>query len=60
MIGRNDMPTEASQAAKAPKEDLMTIARRLNALAQSGLFYTKDPFDRERFEEIRALAASLW
>ena len=39
--------------------ELMAIARRLNALAQSGMFYTKDPYDLERFEEVRELAAHL-
>ena len=34
-------------------------ARRLQVLAQTGLHYTKDPFDRERYEEIRALAAEM-
>ena len=34
-------------------------ARRLQALAQSGLHFTKDPFDKERYEEIRALAAEM-
>jgi ADP-ribose pyrophosphatase YjhB (NUDIX family) len=34
-------------------------ARRLQALAQSGLAYSPNPFDRERFEEIRAIAAEM-
>ena len=34
-------------------------ARRLQAVAQTGLHFTKDPFDRERYEEIRALAAEM-
>jgi ADP-ribose pyrophosphatase YjhB (NUDIX family) len=33
--------------------------RRLQAVAQNGLHYTSDPFDRERFEEVRAIAAEL-
>ena len=28
-------------------------------LSQTGLHFTKDPFDRERYEEIRALAAEM-
>ena len=32
-------------------------SRELQAIAQSGLAFTKDPYDRERFERIRAMAA---
>jgi ADP-ribose pyrophosphatase YjhB (NUDIX family) len=34
-------------------------ARRLQALAQTGLTYTQDHFDIERYESIRALAAEI-
>ena len=33
--------------------------RRLQAVAQSGLHYDPRPFDRERFEEVRAVAAEM-
>lgn len=33
--------------------------RRLQAIAQNGLNYTESPFERERFEEVRAIAAEL-
>jgi ADP-ribose pyrophosphatase YjhB (NUDIX family) len=33
--------------------------RRLQAVAQNGLHYSTDPFDRERFEEVRAIAAEV-
>jgi len=33
--------------------------RRLQAVAQNGLRYTSDPFDRRRFEEVRAVAAEV-
>jgi ADP-ribose pyrophosphatase YjhB (NUDIX family) len=33
--------------------------RRLQAVAQNGLYYAENPFDRERFEEVRAIAAEL-
>src|SRR3954470_5166759 len=33
--------------------------RRLQAIAQNGLQYTESPFERERFEEVRAIAAEL-
>lgn len=35
------------------------LARRLQALAQNGLAYCKDPYDRERYEEIQRLAAEM-
>jgi ADP-ribose pyrophosphatase YjhB (NUDIX family) len=34
-------------------------ARRLEAIAQTGLFYVKDQYDRDRYEEIRAIAAEI-
>ena len=33
--------------------------RRLQAIAQNGLHYTESPFERERFEEVRAIAAEM-
>src|SRR5437899_1902806 len=37
----------------------LTIARELQAIAQSGIAYTDNAFDRERYERVRELAASL-
>lgn len=34
-------------------------ARELQALAQSGLAFTQNPFDRERYENIRKIAADM-
>jgi len=34
-------------------------AQRLQAIAQTGLEYCRDPFDRERYEAIRHIAADL-
>ena len=34
-------------------------ARELQALAQTGLAYTKDPFDRDRFTAIQRVAARM-
>ena len=34
-------------------------ARRLQAIAQSGLTYAKDPYDTERYQQIRQLAAEI-
>jgi ADP-ribose pyrophosphatase YjhB (NUDIX family) len=37
----------------------LVIGRELRAIAQIGLTFCKDPFDRQRFERIRELSASL-
>ncbi|MGB7846193.1 MAG: NUDIX hydrolase [Candidatus Acidiferrum sp.] len=37
----------------------LTWARRLQAIAQSGLTYCNDKFDLERYEEIRDIAAEM-
>ena len=37
----------------------LTWARKLQAIGQNGLTYSKDPFDIERFEELRELAMEI-
>jgi ADP-ribose pyrophosphatase YjhB (NUDIX family) len=37
----------------------LSIGRELRAIAQIGLAFSRDPFDRQRFERVRELAASL-
>lgn len=37
----------------------LVIGREMRAIAQIGLTFCKDPFDRQRYERIRELAASL-
>ncbi|MBQ8382590.1 MAG: NUDIX hydrolase [Clostridia bacterium] len=37
----------------------LDFAIKLQSIAQAGLYYGKDPFDRERYEEIRAIAAEM-
>jgi ADP-ribose pyrophosphatase YjhB (NUDIX family) len=39
--------------------DWLGWAREMQALAQSGLTFTRDPFDRERYQSLRALAARV-
>ena len=39
------------------RDQLTGMAIELQSLAQAGLFYGKDPYDRERYERIRELAA---
>ena len=43
----------------ATNRTLLEQARELQALAQTGLMYCKDPFDRERYERIRAMAVDM-
>ena len=44
----------------APEEPgWLTIGRELRAIAQIGLTFCRDPFDRQRYERIRELAAAL-
>lgn len=39
--------------------NLLELARELEALAQTGLHFTRDPFDRERYERLREISAEL-
>ncbi len=39
--------------------ELINIAQRLQALAQTGLTYTKDIYDRERYESLMGIAERL-
>jgi ADP-ribose pyrophosphatase YjhB (NUDIX family) len=39
--------------------DWLVWARQLQAVAQSGLTFTQDPYDRERYEAMRRLAAQI-
>lgn len=43
----------------AADRTLLEQARELQALAQTGLAYCKDPLDRERYERIRAIAVDM-
>ena len=49
-------PTQDPQAADPP---WLMIGRELRAIAQIGLSFSQDPFDRQRYERIRELAAAL-
>ena len=40
--------------------DWLTWARELQAIAQTGLAFTRDPFDRERYEHVRELSARIF
>ncbi len=50
------VPTQDPQPVEPP---WLTIGRELRAIAQIGLTFSQDPFDRQRYERIRELAAAL-
>jgi ADP-ribose pyrophosphatase YjhB (NUDIX family) len=54
-------PAAASNNAMAMKEpDWLEWARELQAIAQTGLTFCRDPHDHERYEAIRQLAARMF
>lgn len=40
-------------------DELIKIAMELQSIAQNGLTYTKDPFDKQRFERVREISAQM-
>lgn len=40
-------------------DELVKFAMELQSIAQNGLTYTKDPFDKERFERVREISAQI-
>ncbi|MGE5049517.1 MAG: NUDIX hydrolase, partial [Deltaproteobacteria bacterium] len=53
-----DMEARATLPAMA-EPAWLTIARELQAIGQIGLAYAKDAFDKERYDRVLTLAASL-
>ncbi len=47
------------KAPKPPQYDWLTLANELAAVAQNGLTFADDPFDVERYHQIRSLSASI-
>ena len=41
------------------EKEVLKIAKRIQAIAQTGLRFTKDDFDKERYEELRDLSVDL-
>ena len=48
-----------SERQRMAEPDWLVWARQLQAVAQSGLTFTQDPYDRERYEAMRRLAAQI-
>jgi ADP-ribose pyrophosphatase YjhB (NUDIX family) len=42
-----------------PPQDLLEWARKLQAIAQNGLAFSTDPFDRERYTQLTELVSAL-
>lgn len=57
----SDLCASGSQFADRMKENSKHVewARKIRSIAQIGLEYADDPYDRERYEELRALAAEM-
>src|SRR4029077_20407387 len=63
---RPDSPVRDSRGAVGPSpmrspppRDLLEWARKVQAIAQNGLAFTRDPFDRERYTQLTELVALL-
>lgn len=60
-------PKTSSSLAQAPSLDeqspitaqWLVWAQQLQAIAQSGLTYTRNPFEKERYQEVREIAAEI-
>lgn len=46
-------------SARPHREALLEWARKVQAVAQNGLAFSKDPFDRERYLQLQELVATL-
>ncbi|WP_461629488.1 NUDIX hydrolase [Labilibaculum euxinus] len=46
--------------AKKTPDHWLTIAKKINSIAQSGLAFTKDKYDKERYEELRDLSIQIF
>jgi ADP-ribose pyrophosphatase YjhB (NUDIX family) len=53
-----DMP-EKNASCLGTNLQMLCWARRLQALAQTGLTYTKDPYDTQRYRDLRQIAAEI-
>jgi len=49
-----------NRAMSISDSDWLIWARELQAIAQTGLTFSRDPYDRERYEAVRGLAARMF
>jgi ADP-ribose pyrophosphatase YjhB (NUDIX family) len=47
------------EEAGVPEPQWLVIGREMRAIAQIGLTFSRDPYDRQRFERIRELSAAV-
>lgn len=41
-------------------ENLHSLIKEIRAIAQTGLHYARDPYDKERYEQLKEIAATLY
>jgi ADP-ribose pyrophosphatase YjhB (NUDIX family) len=46
-------------SGRAARPAWLRLGERVQAIAQTGLAYARDPYDRERYEELRGIAVEL-
>ncbi len=51
---------QMSQSPIPPSRNWLDWARQIQAIAQIGLTYTENPYDRERYEQLAALAVEIF
>jgi hypothetical protein len=51
--------TTPGGATDVTASDWINWAQRVAAIAQNGLTFTRDPYDRERYEQLRSIAAEI-
>ena len=52
-------PSRLTHAMQTEDPDWLAWARELQAIAQTGLTFNRDPYDRERYEAVRGLATRM-
>lgn len=50
---------DSRKTARLDTAQMLDWARKVQALAQTGLAYTKDPYDKQRYESLRQIAADI-
>lgn len=60
MTSRINSITDFSVGCLAYSIDMHSLIKEIRALAQSALQYTKDPYDRERFERLIDISSELY
>ena len=59
LVGTRELPRAPHQRIRFLDMDIVNIAKEIEAMAQAGLHFSEDQFDRERYTRYRELAAEL-